>query len=169
MRLFDISSEFAELYNLCEDIEFDEDGNIVDNSDLLSKLFNELESELSDKLENTAYIIKELKSSEDALKLESKRLADKAKILSNRQERLRQIMKLAIESSGQQKIKTDKFSFSVTNRESFNYDDVSMFGLDKEFIKEKQELNKTKIKEFVKAGGSIDGVKIETKSSLTIR
>ena len=169
MRLFDFSKEFKGLYELCEEIEVNEDGEIVDNSDLLSELFNGLEMQLSDKLENAAYLIKELETSEKALKEESKRLTTKAKVLENRQDRIKDLIKSAIESSGQSKIKTDKFSFSITNRKSLNYDNINMFALDSEFIRTKEELDKNKIKDYIKAGGSIDGVYETETQSLNIR
>ena len=169
MRLFDFATEFKGLYELCEDIEVDENGEIIDNSETLSSLFNDLEMDLSDKLENTAYLIKELETSEKALKDEAKRLTEKAKVLENRQTRIKELIKTTLESSGQIKIKTDKFSFSISNRKSFNYDGVNMFALDSQFVRVKEELDKNKMKEFIKAGGTIDGVfEVET-SSLSIR
>ena len=170
MRLFDFASQFKGLYELCEEIEVNEEtGEIIDNTDLLSQLFNDLEMDLSEKLVNTAYLIKELETSEKALKDEAKRLNEKAKVLENRQARIKELIKTTIESSGQTKIKKDKFNFSVTTRKSLNYDNVNMFGLDREFIRVKEELDKNKIKDYVKAGGSIEGVfEVET-SSLTIR
>lgn len=169
MRLFDFSTQFKALYELCEDIEVNENGEVIDNSDVLSSLFNDLEMDLSDKLENTAYLIKELETSEKALKDEAKRLNDKAKVLENRQTRIKELIKMTLESSGQTKIKTDKFSFSISNRKSFNYDNVNMFGLDREFVRVKEELDKNKIKEFIKAGGTIEGVFEVESSSLSIR
>lgn len=166
--LFNISEEFNTLYELANEIQYDEDGNIIDSSDILSDIFNELENDLVDKLDATNYIIKELKANEQALKDEAKRLTDKAKALANKQERLKQIMKSAIEVSGNAKLK-GKFSYSITQRESYNYDDVSLFGLDEEFIRTKQELDKNKIKDFVKAGGTIDGLKVEAATQLNIR
>ena len=169
MRLFDFAIEFKGLYELCEDIEVDENGEIIDNSETLSSLFNDLEMDLSDKLENTAYLIKELETSEKALKDESKRLTEKAKVLENRQARIKELIKTTLESSGQTKIKTDKFSFSISNRKSFNYDGVNMFALDSQFVRVKEELDKNKMKEFIKAGGTIDGVFEVEISSLSIR
>lgn len=170
MRLFDFATQFKGLYELCEEIEVNkETGEIIDNSELLSQLFNELEMDLSEKLENTAYLIKELEISEKALKDEAERLNKKAKVLQNRQTRIKELIKITFESSGQTKIKTDKFSFSISNKKSFNYDNVNMFALDSQFVRVKEELDKNKMKEFIKAGGTIDGVfEVET-SSLNIR
>lgn len=169
MKTFEIIEEFKAIYELAEEIEKDENGEIVDNSDQLSELFAGVEVELSAKLDNTNYVIKELASAEQCLKDEAKRLTEKARVFKNKQDYLKSLMKMAIESSGQSKIKTDKFSFSVSNRKDFDYTDVSLFGLDPNLIRVKEELNKTAIKTFVKAGGVVDGLVEIKKSSLTIR
>lgn len=171
MNLFNISQEFKALQELSEQIEFNEEtGEIIDNSDLLQELFNELSNDkLEVKLENIMYIIKEMQVGQKALKDEAKRLNDKAMTLSNNEEKLKEMIKNTIISSGQTKIKTDKFSFSIKTIEEFNYDDVSLFGLDSEFIRVKEELNKENIKKYIKAGGNIDGVRISEKTSLTVK
>lgn len=168
--LFNIGQEFKALYNLADEIEVDENGEIIDNSDLLLELFNELSNDkLESKLENVMYIIKELEVSQKALKDEAKRLTDKAKVFENRANRLKEMIKNVMIVSGQSKIKTDKFNFSIKTLEEYNYDDVNMFALDSEFIRRKEEIDKTKLKAFIKAGGVIDGVRISEKVSLTVR
>ena len=171
MRLYNIAEEFTALYELAEQVEYNEEtGEMIDNSETLKELFNELsEDKLEVKLENVMYIIKELEVSKNALKAEAKRLTDKAKVLDNRASRLKDMIKDVMNVSGQQKIKTDKFNFSVRTIEDYNYDDINMFGLDSEFIKVKEELDKTKIKSFVKAGGVVEGLRVSEKTSLTVR
>lgn len=71
--------------------------------------------------------------------------------------------------SGQAKIKTDKFNFSVKTIDYYDYEEVNLFGLSDEFKRFKEEIDKTKIKEFVKAGGVIDGLRVGEKTSLTVR
>ena len=166
--LFEIGAEFQSLYEIANGIEYDEDGNIIDNSSLLVELFNGIESDLATKCDNTNYIIKEIDSDAEMLEKEIKRLQGKKKVLENKKDRLKELIKNTIAISGQAKVK-GKFSFSISDYESFNYDDVSTFGLSDELIKVKTELDKTKIKAFVKAGGSVDGLKIETKQKLNIR
>ena len=169
MRIFEYSEEFKKLYEMSEELEVNEEtGEIIDNSETLSELFNELEGELSEKLDNTNYLIKELSATETALKDEAKRLNDKAKAINNRQKYLKTLIQEALESSGQKSIKS-KFSYSLSTRKSLNYDDVNMFILDDEFIRTKQELDKTKMKEYIKAGGIIEGVKEVESTSLSIR
>lgn len=168
--LFNIGQEFKALYNLADEIEVDENGEIIDNSDLLLELFNELSNDkLESKLENVMYIIKEIEVSQKALKDEAKRLTDKAKVFENRANRLKEMIKDVMIVSGQSKIKTDKFNFGIKTLEEYNYDDVNMFALDSEFIRRKEEIDKTKLKAFIKAGGVIDGVRISEKVSLAVR
>lgn len=171
MNLFKIEQEYKALQELTEDIEFNpETGEIIDNSELIEQLFDELSNDkLEVKLENIMYIIKELEVSQIALKDEAKRLNEKAKVFENRSLRLKEMIKNVMIVSNQDKIKTDKFSFSVRAVEKWDYENINLFGLSDEFIRTKQEIDKTKIKEFVKAGGTIDGLRISEDTSLTVR
>lgn len=169
MKIFDIGEEFRNLQELSEEIEVNEEtGEIIDNSETLTELFNELGVELADKLDNTNYIIKELEVAKNALKDEAKRLSDKARVFENRQKYLKTLIQTALETSGQSKVKS-KFSFSISNRKSLNYDNVNMFGLDDEFKRFKEEIDKAKIKNFIKIGGVVEGVKEVENTVLTIR
>ena len=169
MRLFDIGLEYEGLYSLLEEIEVDENGVVIDNSEAVAELYQELQSNLEDKLDASSYICKELKSNADTLKAEAKRLTEKARTLENREKKIKLLMKEAIIQSGEMKLKTDKFSFSVRSSEVYNYDDVNMFSLSDEFIKTKQELDKTLIKKYVKAGGKIEGVLVSEDTIMTVR
>lgn len=169
MRLFDIGLEFEGLYSLLEEIETDENGVVIDNSEAVTALYQELQTSLEDKLDASSYICKELKSNAETLKAEAKRLTEKAKTFENREKRIKVLMKDAIIQSGEMKLKTDKFSFSVRTSEVYNYDDVNLFGLNDEFIKTKQEIDKTLIKKYVKAGGTIEGVKVSEDTIMTVR
>ena len=169
MKLFDIGAEYQALYDLAETLDFNENGEVIDNSLELASLFGGIETELHDKLINTQYIIKELEVNEQALKDEAKRLTDKARVLANRQKRLKDIVKTVLIASGETKVKTDKFNFNVTTREAYNYDNVNMFGLETEFKRVKEEIDKTKLKAFIKAGGVVEGVVITEETSLTVR
>ena len=169
MKLFDIGQEYQGLYELAEIVETDENGVIIDNTEALKDLFDGVEAELKDKAENVAYVCKDLNASAKALSAEADRLAKKARSLLNNEAALKIRLKEALSESGQTKIKTDKFSFSVSKRDSFNYDDISMAFLDDKFIKIKQEIDKNAIKSFYKNGGVIDGLKVSESDVLSIR
>ena len=107
MNLFKIEQEYKALQELSEDIEFNpETGEIIDNSETLKQLFDELSNDkLEVKLENIMYIIKELEISQNALKDESKRLDEKAKVYENRAKRLKDMIKKCDDSVGSRKNK----------------------------------------------------------------
>ncbi len=167
--LFNIGEEYKGLYALLEEVETDENGVIIDNSETVSELYQELQEDLEDKLDASSYICKELKGNADLLKAEAKRLTGKAKAFENREKKLKLLMKQAILESGEVKLKTHKFSFSVRAADVYNYDDVNLFALSDEFIKTKQEIDKTSSKKFVKAGGIVEGVKVSEDTILSVR
>lgn len=172
MRLYDIASEFKTLRDIAENsLEFDpETGEIIDTSDLINELFNELNMTLSDKLENSAYVISELEAMADALKVESKRLNERAVMWVKNAERLKGLMQYALEQTDDKKLKTDKFTFSLRKSESVEIDaliDVEDF--DRKYVRIKREFDKTKIKSALKAGEEITGARIVEKQSLQIK
>lgn len=159
--LFSISVEFKALYDLANDITEDEDFEAI------QALFNETESTLANKLENTVYVTKELDADAETLKTEAKRLNDKARALENRSKYLRTLMLGAIKASGQEKLKTDKFSFTIKHTEALQIN--SEDNIPREFIRIKREPMKTELKKFLKEGGLIEGLSIVKNESLGVR
>ena len=159
--LFNIGAEFNSLYEMAND-------TTSEDSEALIELFNSLEVDMIDKFDATQYIIKELKNDIVGLADEIKRLQDKKKALENRADRLRSLIEYTMELSGTPKLK-GKFTYSLSDKISYNFDNVSTFGLDEQFLRVKTELDKAKITEFIKLGGAIDGVVLEDKKVLTIR
>lgn len=167
--LFNIGEEYKGLYALLDEVETDENGVIVDNSETVAELYQELQTSLEDKLDASSYICKELKANADTLKAEAKRLTEKARAFENREKKLKLLMKEAIIQSGEMKHKTDKFSFSVRTSETYNYDNVNTFTISDEFLKVKTEIDKTLIKKCIKSGGKVEGVIIGEDTIMTVR
>ena len=172
MRLFEYSKEFELLRDLALDIEFDaETGEITDNSDTLHDLWNGLTEDLGVKLDSATYVINELESSETMLRAEVDRLNKKARHLARQQERIRDMMKLALYSSESDKLKTDKFTFSIRKSKSLEIDTLvcPLEFMPKEFVRVKKEFDKTAITNAIKAGQTIEGCELAEKESLQIR
>lgn len=172
MRLFEIATEFKSLRDLVEtDCEFNEEtGEVINNDDILSELFNGLQLKLSDKLDNSAYVIKELEANADALKIEAKRLSDRASHLSKNAEQLKKLMSLALSESGDDKLKTDKFTFSFRKSETVEIDVlITPEDFDRKFIRIKREFDKTKIKTALKNGEVIEGASLKENSNFQIK
>ncbi len=93
--LFQLTEESRALYELSRDLEINEEtGEIIDNTEVLSQLFQEWEGNFVDKLDSCQYIRKELESKAELLAAEIKRLQARKKALENRAERLRDLMML---------------------------------------------------------------------------
>ena len=160
MSLFTISQDFKSLYDMANDAE-------NEDMETLAELFSEVETSLSDKLDNTIYIIKELDSDADALKAEAKRLTDKAKALENKGKYLKELMLGAVKASGVEKLKSDKFSYYIKRTEVLNV--VSEDNIGREFFRIKKEIDKTVLKKAIKDGLILDGVSIVENESLVSR
>ena len=160
MSLFTISQDFKSLYDMANDAE-------NEDMETLAELFSEVETSLSDKLDNTIYIIKELDSDADALKAEAKRLTDKAKALENKGKYLKELMLGAVKASGVEKLKSDKFSYYIKRTEVLNV--VSEDNIGREFFRIKREIDKTVLKKAIKDGLILDGVSIVENESLVSR
>lgn len=170
--MFEIATEFKSLRDLVEnDCEFDSDtGEVIDNSDVLDELFNGIQLQLSDKLDNSAYVIKELEATADMLKDEAKRLSERAKQLLNNAERLKGLMSYALSQSGDDKIKTDKFTFSFRKSESVEIDElITPEDFDRKYIRIKREFDKTKIKTALKNGEIIEGATLQENMNFQIK
>ena len=158
--LFNISQDFKSLYEMANDAE-------NEDMEALAELFSEVETSLSDKLDNTIYVIKELDSDAEALKAEAKRLTDKARALENKGKYLKELMLGAVKASGVEKLKSDKFSYYIKRTEVLNV--VSEDNIGREFFRIKKEIDKTVLKKAIKDGLIVDGVSIVENESLVSR
>jgi hypothetical protein len=167
--LFDLSVEFTALKDIVDnDCEFDpETGEIINNEEVIAELFGELQLSLEEKLNNSQYYIIELNSQADALGEEIKRLQAKKSALTNRANRLRDIMKGAIIQLAGGKIKTNLFSFFIKTTESLQVIDEE--SIPRQFLRIKREADKTAIKKAIKDGQEIEGCAIVTNTSLGVK
>lgn len=168
MSLFNLNQQFYTLKDILEnDVEFNEEtGEIIDNSETINKLFEELELSLEEKLVNCQNWILENNSKVEVLKKESKRLSDKAKALENKTERLKELMKLSVVASGQT-IKTDMFTFSL--RKSKSVQVANEEELPRNYVRIKKEADKKAIKEALENGVEIVGCSFIENVSLSVK
>ena len=169
LSLFDLSVEFYALKDMVDnDLEYDQEtGEIIDNSNEIKQLFDELNMTLEDKLDNTQRYLLTLQGEQDILDKEIKRLQTKKSALKNKEDRLKKLILSALEVSGKSKFKTSLYSFSIRNTKSveiINIDDVP-----RNFLRVKYEADKKKIGDELKAGASFDFAKIVENKSLGVK
>ena len=90
------------------------------DQEALVQLFEELEMQLEDKADAVALVIAKLKADADFLKAEEDRLASRRKSIEDNATRLKEQLQNAIHASGQNKIKTAKYTFFDKTSKSVN-------------------------------------------------
>ena len=142
-----------------------ETGEIID----IDKL-NELELEREAKIENVACWIKELKAEAEAIKAEKLALAERQKVAENKAESLKKWLAYALQG---EKFKTAKCSVSFRKTESVEVTDEGLSNLMKEHDElltyKAPEPNKKAIKDAIKDGLSVQGVRLECNTSVIIK
>lgn len=158
MRLYEYGEQFEKLYELA---------NNEEDTESLTALFDELGAGLTDKLENTAKVVKDFESESEMLDSEIKRLSERKKQAQNGADRLKKLMLFAVEKSGQSKIKGQLFSFGLRISESIEIVDETLIPDD--LCRFKKEPDKKAIKELITSGQSVYGATLIVKNNLTIR
>ena len=171
MKLYEIKDEFKSLSEMTEnDCEYDaETGEVVDNSEILKKLFDELTLNFGDKLDGCAYIVSSLTVQAKTLKDEAKRLGDRAKRLERNAESLEGMMLSALLQLPEQKLKTLRFTFSTRKSEQVIIEEGFNMAGNYVRVKETWEPDKVAIKAAIKEGANIIGATLVTNQSLTIK
>ena len=155
MTIYEIEAEIME----CID---QETGEVIDIDRL-----NALEMERDKKISNVACWIKDLKAEAEAIKAEKQALDKRQKAAENKAESLKGWLQGILQG---EKYKDSRCSISYRKSERVNFSDNFNFDTLPDSMKKITiEPKKTEIKEFLKAGGEIDGVRIEENTSMTIK
>ena len=158
MTIYEIDQAIME----CVDLET---GEIIDTDKL-----NELELERESKIEGVACWIKDLKAEAEALKNEKQALAERQKVAENKAESLKKWLAYALQG---EKFKTTKCAISFRKSEAVEVTDEGLNNLMKEHDElltyKAPEPNKTKIKQALKDGLSVEGVQLIQNISTIIK
>ena len=155
MTIYDIEAEIMD----CID---QETGEVID----LDRL-NALEMERDKKISNVACWIKDLKAEAEAIKAEEQNLNHRRKVCENKMESLKTYLATFLNG---EKFKDARCSISYRRSERVNFADNFNFDTLPDYMKKVTiEPKKTEIKEFLKGGGEIEGVRIEENTSMTIK
>ena len=166
--LYELTEHYRTLYDLLCQGEIDED---MFNDSLGGAAFEE---EFETKCENYAKVIKSLEADAVAADAEAKRLAERKAAFGNNAKRMKERLYEAMKATGRDKLKTALFSFGMqANPERVVIDDFALLVADPQYWKirkwDESELDKTAIREAIKAGAHVPGAHIEQGESLRIR
>ena len=158
MTIYEINEQILN----CIDLET---GEIIDIDRL-----NDLQLERDAKIENVACWIKELKAEAEAIKAEKLVLAERQRVAENKAESLKKWLAYALQG---EKFKTAKCSVSFRKTESVEVTDEGLNNLMKEHDElltyKAPEPNKKAIKDAIKDGLSVEGVRLECNTSTIIK
>ena len=177
--LYEIDERLRALENYLVDSET---GEIIETEEEFNKLFDEIQMDLANKIESTMCFYKNLQSDISAFKEEEKNLAQRRKVKENLAERLKNRIDNYIEQQytdeegnldkdglNKFKFETPKVKISYRKSETVEVENVDL--LPKEFVKEKIEksADKTALKQFIKGGKTLDGVKLITNINMQVK
>ena len=155
MTIYDIEAEIMD----CID---QETGEIIDIDRL-----NALEMERDKKISSVACWVKDLKAEAEAIKAEKQALDKRQKAAENKAESLKEWLSGILQG---EKYKDSRCAISYRKSEKVTFaDDFLVDSLPDYMKKVTVEPKKTEIKEFLKGGGEIEGVRIEENTSMTIK
>ena len=164
MNLYELNQNFN---NLIEVLENTEDENI---KELIKKSMDQLTLETNDKIENIIKYIKNLEATATALETEVKRLNDRKVKTLKKVDNLKNYLKDFTNTLDSKKYNTGIFNISIRkNAASVIVDNE--FLVPDEFCKTEviRKVDKAALKEKLKAGEVIEGVKLQQTESIIIK
>lgn len=168
MKLYELTKEAQSLEELYL-MAIDEETGEIKDATILEELERQLNSQL---IEKSAGIIKVLRNSEsmvEALKAEEDRLKRIRKSMENKEENFKKYIINNMLRMNVKKIETELGTISLRNSDAVEIYDETL--IDEQYINTKIEkkADKTAIKKAIKDGIEIQGVRLITNVSLSVR
>ena len=172
--------ELAEQYNtvramLDSGATFTEDAQDCDYEQALRDTLDGIGGELEDKAADIAVLVKEMNAEAAALKEEEYNLAERRRAKENRVKWLTQYLTDNMQAAGLAKVDKPRATLSFRKSKGVKIDDEEGFilwaeqaGQDR-FLNVKTTVNKTAIRDALKAGDELPGAVIEERQSLQIK
>ena len=137
-----------------------ETGEIID-----AEMLDKLQMEKSEKIENVACWIKDLKAEAEALKNEKQALAERQKVAENKMESLKKYLAYALDGKA---FKTTRASVTFRKSQAVEIDDI--YKLNENYLRYKEpEADKEAIKKAIKSGQTVAGATLVENTSVIIK
>ena len=164
MNLYELNQSFN---NLIEVLENTEDENI---KELIKNSMDQLTLETNEKIENIIKYIKNLEAEAEALEKESKRLNDRKVKTLKKVENLKNYLKDFTNTLDSKKYHTGIFNISIRKNAAAIIIE-NEFLVPEEYCKTEvvRKVDKIALKEKLKAGEVIEGVKLQQNESIIIK
>ena len=154
--LYQLNNAYAQLQQM-----------IDDGQEGLEDTLASITDAVEEKLEAYAMVIKNIESDVEGIKSEEKRLAERRKIMENGITRMKQAIAETLQNSGQDKVKTEKFTFSFRKSSKVEVSDID--SLPEKFVKIERTVSRSELTQALKSGEQIEGAQLVENQSLQIR
>lgn len=154
--LYQLNNAYAQLQQMIED-----------GQEGLEDTLDSITDAVEEKLEAYAMVIKNIESDVEGIKSEEKRLAERRKVMENGVVRMKQAIAETLQNSGQDKVKTEKFTFSW--RKSSKVEVSNIDSLPQQYVKVERTISRADLAKALKAGEQIEGAQLIENQSLSIR
>ena len=164
MNLYELNQNFNNLFEVLENTE---DENI---KELIKNSMDQLTLETIEKIENIIKYIKNLEAEAEALEKESKRLNDRKVRTLKKVENLKNYLKDFTNTLDSKKYNTGIFNISIRKNAAAIIIEY-VFLVTEEYCKTEfiRKVDKIALKEKLKAGEIIEGVKLQQSESIIIK
>lgn len=162
--LYQLTGELLELLSMADDPDVDDQ--------ILADTLEALEGDFDKKVEDCCKARQEIIARAEIVKAESKRLADKAAALTKSADSIFSYLEKEMTKAGKKEVKSDlfKIKFKKNPAKVVIADGVKVADLDPQFIRWKDpEIDKTAVKEALKAGEELDFAKLVQETVLSIK
>ena len=156
MKMYEISAAINAIINSADD-----DGVLSDEA---FAALESLEMQKSEKACSIAKVIKTIEAEADAMRDAEKRIAERRKTKENEAERLKNYLSLYADG---EKYSDPEISIGWRKSEQLIVDDGAQ--VPDEYIKTVVSVDKVALKQAVKSGLSLDGVRIAQKNNIAIK
>lgn len=161
ISLYEISDTYKQVQFMLE--------KDLDNEELKQALDN-IEGDFEEKADNIAKVIRHLTATENALKEEEKRLAERRRTISNNIKSTKEYLKYNMEVLDKKNFDTDLFKFYIkNNRQTVKYEEGAILPEEYYIKEEVKTINKELVESDLKEGVWIEGAKLDRTQSLVIK
>ena len=176
MKFYELAEQYNEVRAMLDSgVAFTEDVQDYDYEQALRDTLDGIGGELEDKAADIAVIIKEMNAEAAALREEELNLAERRKAKENRVKWLTQYLADNMQAAGLAKVDRPRATLSFRKSKGVKINDEEGFILWAEeagqsrFLNVKTTVNKTAIRDALKAGDELPGAVLEERQSLQIK
>lgn len=159
MKLYELTDDYLRLMEMAEELD----------PETFRDTLESINEAIEEKIENTAYLVRNLEADIKVLKEEEKRLRERRQSLESKITRMKDYLKEQLEKAGIEKVKRPLVTVSIQNNPpSVKVIDEKLIP-STYMIPQEPKLDKKSLLQVLKNGEKVPGVELEQTRGLRIR